>query len=160
MAILPIVTGADTPVLRKKTVKVPHVTKEVKKLIRDMRDTVEKKGVGLAGPQVGSSLRICLASINGKMTALINPLIVRKSDQTNVDEEGCLSLPGIWLNIRRATEIDLVYTDENGATQERHLTGFDARVVQHETDHLDGVLIVDYRDSTSTEHSSMLSAGA
>ena len=144
MALLEIVTGKDTPVLLTKAEPIPKVTKEIKKLIKDMHETVAERGVGLAGPQVGVSLRICLCSINGKMTPLINPEITWKSEKTKKDEEGCLSLPGIWLKIPRAVEIHLNYTDEKGNEQERKLKDFDARVVQHEVDHLDGVLITDY----------------
>lgn len=148
MAILPIITGADTPVLRTKTADVPQVTKEIKKLIADMEDTVKKaQGAGIAGPQVGESLRLCLALIGKKMTPLINPYITWKSEETCVIEEGCLSLPGTtWRHIERPSEIVLKYIDLKGKAQERKLTGYDARVVQHEVDHLDGVLIVDYAD--------------
>jgi peptide deformylase len=146
MAILPIVIGADNPILRKKTEKVPQVTKKVLKLIADMVETmVEANGVGLAAPQVGESLRICLAPVTGKLAVLINPEITWKSEGTNIDEEGCLSLPNIWLKIPRHNEIIVKYMDDSGNPQERKLEAFEARVVQHETDHLDGVLIVDYK---------------
>ncbi|MBM3231205.1 peptide deformylase [Candidatus Peregrinibacteria bacterium] len=145
MPVLPIVTGKDTPVLRKKTKPVPKVTKEVLKLIKDLRSTVKKaEGLGIAAPQVGVSLRVCLANINGKMTPLINPDITWKSEETMMMQEGCLSLPGVDVDVRRAVEIAVVYLDEKGKEQERRLHDLDARVVQHETDHLDGILIVDY----------------
>lgn len=148
MAVLPIITGADTPVLRTTTTEIPRVTKEIKKLIADMQDTVKKaEGAGIAGPQVGQSLRLCLALIGKKMTPLINPHITWKSDETCVIEEGCLSLPDIaWRHIERPTEIIVSYVDEKGKAQERKLQGYDARVVQHEVDHLDGILIVDYEE--------------
>lgn len=101
-------------------------------------------GVGLAAPQVGESLRVCLALVNGKVTPLINPKITSRSREKAFDEEGCLSLPKVWLQIPRSTEITLKYTDTAGKTQERKLTDFSARVVQHEVDHLEGILIVDY----------------
>ena len=145
MAALAIITCADHPILRKKTAKVPQVTKKVLKLIKDMKASMKKaNGVGLAAPQVGESLRICIGRVNGKDTPLINPEITWKSGEKAIDEEGCLSLPGIWLPIPRSTEIALSYLDEKGKPQERKLKDFDARVVQHEVDHLDGVLIVDY----------------
>jgi peptide deformylase len=144
MAVLPIVIGADNPVLRTKTEKVPKVTKKVLKLLKDMAQTMEAaNGVGLAAPQVGELLRICIAPVNGQMSGLINPEITWKSEETAIDEEGCLSLPNTWLKIPRSVEIILKYTDEKGQEQERKLKDFEARVVQHETDHLDGVLIVD-----------------
>lgn len=145
MPILRILLGADNPILRKKTERVPKVTKKVLKLIRDMKKSMDAaNGVGLAAPQVGESLRICIGRVNGKETALINPDITFKSKETAIDEEGCLSLPNVWLPIPRSIEIALTYTDEKGQNQERVLKDFDARVVQHEVDHLDGVLIVDY----------------
>ena len=145
MAILPIITGADTAVLRTKTQKILKVTKETLKLIKDMQETVQNVGIGLAAPQVGVSLRLCLAQINGKMTPLINPEIVWTSEETSTMEEGCLSLPHITVDVTRPVDITVSYLDEKGETQERRLHDLDARVVQHEIDHLEGVLIVDYR---------------
>ncbi len=150
MPALPILTGADNPILRKKTEKVPQVTKKVQKLIRDMKASMKAaKGVGLAAPQVGESLRICIGRVNGKDTPLINPEITWKSDEKAIDEEGCLSLPNTWLQIPRSVEIALTYLDDKGVRQERRLRDFDARVVQHEVDHLDGILIVDYAIPTA-----------
>ena len=146
MAVLPIVTGKDTDVLRTVTKEIPQVTKEIKKLIKDMHDTVkDAEGLGIAGPQVGVSKAICLAMFNGKMTPMINPEITWKSKETSVMEEGCLSLPKINVDVERAVEIIVKFTDEKGNLQERRLHDLDARVVQHEYDHLQGVLIVDYR---------------
>lgn len=145
IAVLPILTGAENPVLRRKTTRVPKVTKEVKKLLKDMRDTVASAdGGGLAAPQIGVSLRVCLSNIGGKMTPLINPEITWRSQETDIAQEGCLSLPGIWKDIERPVEITLQFLDEEGKRQERRFTGWDARVVQHEVDHLEGVLLVDY----------------
>lgn len=147
MAVLPIVTGRGNPILRKKTTLVPKVTKEIKTLLADMHDTLKAaKGLGLAAPQVGSKLRLCLATIDGKVTALINPRIPQKSAKAVMDQEGCLSLPGTWLFVPRAEEITLTYMNERGRKQERRLKKMDARVVQHEVDHLDGKLIVDYQE--------------
>jgi peptide deformylase len=145
MAVLPIVIGATTPVLRTKTKRIPKVTKEVLKLIADMHDTVKAaEGGGIAAPQIGVSLRVCLANINDKMTALINPEITWRSTETLREEEGCLSLPGVWKAVERSREIALTYMDEQGKVQERRFSDWNARVVQHEVDHLEGVLIVDY----------------
>lgn len=149
MPALKILLGADNPVLRTKAKPVEKVTKKILKLIKDMKKTMDAaNGVGLAAPQVGESVRVCIGRVNGKDTPLINPEITKKSKETNVDEEGCLSLPNIWLPISRSTEITLTYLDEKGQKQERKLQDFDARVVQHEVDHLDGVLIVDYPQSS------------
>lgn len=151
MAVLPILTGADHPLLRKKTKHVPSVTKEVKRLLRDMRATVKAaEGAGLAAPQVGSDLRVCLAMIGGKEMALINAEIVKRGAAKETDLEGCLSLPGLEVRVPRHTEIVVTFLDEKGAAKELRLLDFDARVVQHELDHLDGVLIVDYADPIVT----------
>ncbi|MFH0851508.1 MAG: peptide deformylase [Candidatus Peregrinibacteria bacterium] len=145
MPTLPIQTGSDNPILRRKTKKIEKITKAVTKLIADMRDTLkEKDGLGLAAPQVGQSLKLCLALIGGKVTALINPAITWRSDETSTEEEGCLSLPGLTVAVARPVSIILNFTDEKGALQERKLNGLDARVVQHETDHLEGRLMSDY----------------
>jgi peptide deformylase len=149
MPVLPIVIGEKTPILRAKTVPVKKVTKEIKKLIADMQETVAAaKGAGLAAPQVGRSERICLALLGKTMTPLIDPYITWKSETTAIAEEGCLSLPELWLNVSRSTEIVVQFMTEAGKKRELKLSGFDARVVQHETDHLEGILITDHRRNT------------
>lgn len=143
--ILPIITGQDAPILRTKTKPVPAVTKEVLKLLKDMEETtVDADGLGLAAPQIGSDLRVCVARINGKLTPLVNPAVTWRSQITETAEEGCLSLPGIWVPVSRAVEIVVTFQNAKGEKKELKLQDMDARVVQHETDHLDGKLIVDY----------------
>ena len=111
-----------------------------------MQATVkDAEGAGIAAPQVHRNERVCLALINGKMIPLINPEITWRSTETAKMEEGCLSLPGLTIDVPRAVEIRLTYWNEKGEPEERHLHDFDARVVQHEVDHLEGVLIVDYQ---------------
>ncbi|MDD5623686.1 MAG: peptide deformylase [Candidatus Peribacteraceae bacterium] len=145
MAVLPIQTGTDNPLLRRKTAKAPKVTKAILKLLKDMRETLKKEeGAGLAAPQVGQSLAICLALIDGKVTALINPEILRSGKDADTQEEGCLSLPGLTVAVTRPTDITVRYLDESGREQERCFRDFDARVVQHEMDHLVGRLLTDY----------------
>ncbi|MBI2635704.1 peptide deformylase [Candidatus Peregrinibacteria bacterium] len=149
MAILPIVIGADNPILRAKTRRVRCVTKELRKMIKDMTETMHAAdGVGLAASQVGRTERVCIAVIGGRATPIINPAITDRSMETDADQEGCLSLPNVWVIVPRHTVITLEYTDIKGKKQQRRLTRFDARVVQHEVDHLDGVLIVDYAART------------
>ncbi len=122
------------------------MTKEILKLIKDLQETVkDADGAGIAAPQVARTERVCLALISGKMIPLINPKITSKSKEQESAEEGCLSLPGIAVIVPRSTEITLKYLDAKGKSQERKLHDFDARVVQHEVDHLEGVLIVDYQ---------------
>ena len=131
--------------MRTKTKDIPQVTKDLQKLLKQMEETlIEVEGLGLAAPQVGESMRVCLARLNEVITPLINPQITWKSEEEDIAEEGCLSLPGIGVDVPRAKSIVLTYLDCEGDRQERKLTDMDARVVQHEVDHLDGVLIVDY----------------
>lgn len=160
MAVLPIVIGENAPVLRTKTAPVPKVTREILRLLKDMDDTVrDAGGAGIAAPQIGNSLRLCIALLNGKYIPLINPEIIWSSEEKDSMEEGCLSLPTIWVSIIRPIGITLRYTDTKGKEEERKLDGFNARVVQHELDHLDGILIVDYpqltADTPHKEHAKM-----
>ncbi len=144
MATLKILTGQDNPTLRAKAKRIPKVTKKTLELAVNMAETmIGADGVGLAAPQVGESVRLCIVPMNNKFTALINPEITSRSKETNMDEEGCLSLPGVYLQVERANNVTVRYTDTKGKKQERKLENFEARVTQHEIDHLDGILIVD-----------------
>jgi len=144
VALLSIVTGANSPVLRKKTTVVSKVTKDLEKLIADMLETVKAvQGMGIAAPQVNRSERICIAKIGEKFEALLNPEITWFGKKTDKLEEGCLSLPDVWVKVTRAAEIVVTFETPKGKKRELKLQGMDARVVQHEVDHLDGILIVD-----------------
>lgn len=145
MSVLPIITGADMPILRTKTKPVAKVTKDLQKLLKDMQETtVAADGLGLAAPQIGRTERVCIVHMGNKLVPLVNPVITHRSEELEYAEEGCLSLPGIWLQVPRSTSIRLEYLDARGGKQERMLSALDARVVQHEVDHLEGKLIVDY----------------
>lgn len=145
MSALRIIIGADQPVLRAKTKLVPKVTKEIQKLIKDMEDTtIKADGLGLAAPQIGQSLRLCVVKMNGRLTPMVNPEITYKSADTEFAEEGCLSLPNLWIQVPRSVQITVKYLDGKGKEQERMLEHLEARIVQHEVDHLDGKLIIDY----------------
>lgn len=151
MAVLPIITGATTPVLRAKTKNVAKISKELMRLIDDMIDTTKHaQGAGLAAPQINRSERLCIVMLQRKkFVPLINPEIMWKSEEMDMMEEGCLSLPNVWLPVARHTEILLRFQDAAGKHHERKLQGWDARVVQHEVDHLDGVLIIDRAQPTA-----------
>jgi peptide deformylase len=152
MPILTIVTGEKHPSLRRKAVPVKRVNKEILGLIENMIETtVAAKGAGLAAPQVDRTERLCIALIDGKLTPLINPTIIWRSTEKDSHEEGCLSLPNIWLMIERPIEIVVTFLAESGKKRELKLSGFNARVVQHEVDHLEGVLIVDHVQSTKSK---------
>lgn len=115
-----------------------------------MEDTLKDEGgLGIAANQVGHALRMCLAKFNGKTNTLINVEITWRGEKTDIAEEGCLSLPGIDVKVERPTEITIKYLNEKGEEQERKLSDVDARIVQHEVDHLDNILITDYQQHAS-----------
>ncbi|MFN4189459.1 MAG: peptide deformylase [Pseudothermotoga sp.] len=134
------------PVLRKKAKEVENIDENIKVLIKELFETMyATDGIGLAAPQIGVSLRIFVMD-DGTPRALINPVIVFKSAETNIAEEGCLSVPEVFENVERSNEIVIRYTDINGKNIEEKLSGYSARVAQHEYDHLDGVLFIDLID--------------
>lgn len=142
MAVLPIVLVPD-PVLRRKAKPVERVTKRIQRLVRDMADTMyDAKGVGLAAPQVGVSEQIIVADDGEGLVCLINPRITSR-EGTEVDVEGCLSIPNIVGYVERATSINVEGLDERGRPVRRRIEGHLARIIQHEVDHLHGVLITD-----------------
>ncbi|TSC92017.1 MAG: peptide deformylase [Parcubacteria group bacterium Licking1014_17] len=136
-------------VLHEPLGTVKKITPEIKNLIEEMRKImVVKKGVGLAANQVGKNLRIFviekkLADDNQVPDAYINPTITEMSKEDDEMEEGCLSLPGHWQMIKRAKKVWIKALDENGNKIRFKAKGFLARVLQHEYDHLRGVLIKD-----------------
>ena len=147
MAVLPIRTVPD-PVLRQKTKHIRTIDKSVKKLIADMQETLhaEEGRVGLAAPQVGVSLRaavICLP--DEEDIILINPEIVRKKGERRVTE-GCLSIPGYIGQINRAESVTAKGQDINGKDFRIKAEELLAQALEHEIDHLDGVLYVDHLD--------------
>ncbi|MCB9756844.1 MAG: peptide deformylase [Candidatus Omnitrophica bacterium] len=132
------------PVLRKKAASVASVGPGERILIKSLLATMyEHKGVGLAAPQVGISQQIFVADSGDGPLAIINPKILKKSGSGKM-EEGCLSIPGVHVNVRRPKDIIVQYIDENNRRVERSMTELLARVFLHEYDHLHGKLIVDY----------------
>ena len=148
------------PILREKTHPVTEITGELRVLVENMVETMrEEKGVGLAAPQIGRSEALCVIEIppdfdvdeDGKQTNPIcempmiffNPKITKYSTVQWSMEEGCLSFPGISGPIQRSRNISVSYMDSNGNQVECELNGYTARVVQHEVDHLHGVLFID-----------------
>ncbi|MCX6743638.1 MAG: peptide deformylase [Candidatus Parcubacteria bacterium] len=133
-----------SPILRQKTKEIKDITPEIKQLILDMAQTMkENKGVGLAAPQIGQSIRLCLISTEKGPLALINPQITRKSLRKDIEEEGCLSCPGVWGLVKRAKVIYVKALNQEGKSINFRAEGLFARVIQHELDHLDGILIID-----------------
>ena len=144
-----ILTEPD-PILRKKCEPLEKVDAETKKLMDDMLETMyAAPGIGLAAVQVGILKRLVVIDISKaeekkKPLFLINPQIIRQSKKTSVYEEGCLSLPGQFAEIERPAECTLKYIDYNGKEKELKADGLLATCVQHEIDHLNGILFIDY----------------
>jgi len=131
------------PVLRKKAKEVSQIDEHVLSLVKDMFEVMyANDGVGLAAPQLGVSLRIIVMD-DGKPRTMINPQIVYRSEEKIVGEEGCLSVPEIFENVERSKEVIVKYKDEKGVEQEEKFVDYSARIVQHEYDHLDGILFID-----------------
>ncbi len=148
MALLNIQTGQDNPVLRQKTKKIKEITAEIKQLVLDMVETLEvNNGLGLAAPQVNQLLQIIIAKSEPDKEALvlINPQIKKTSRKKEVMEEGCLSLPDISIPVERPNKITVQGLTLNGQLIKIKAKGLLARIIQHEIDHLDGILIVDKR---------------
>lgn len=150
MSVIPIVTGPDTPILRQKVDEVKAITKKTLALIKSMKETMlAANGVGIAGPQVGENQRIIICRFEAetpqeKIIAMINPEITWFSNNQDTAEEGCLSLPKVYGKVTRPQAIKVTFQNEKGQTQSYQYTGFNARIVQHEVDHLNGILFIDY----------------
>lgn len=161
MAIQKIIT-VPNEILRQKSKPVTKIDKKVLETIKDMQDTLVSQknptGVGLSAPQVGKSCQICLvvSRKDKKTLALINPEITWKSKtptnhtaQTEPEDskrdplEGCLSVPGFWGTVQRAKEIKVSYLTPENKEIKQKFSGFTAVVIQHEVDHLNGVLFID-----------------
>ncbi len=144
MSILDIRVLGD-PVLRKPTALVREVTAEVRTLIADMFETMyAAEGIGLAAPQVGRTERVAVVDVEGRKFALINPEIVSTEAPSDKAEEGCLSIPDIYGDVERPSQVTIQFTDENGLGREVTATALLGRCFQHEIDHLDGKLFIDY----------------
>lgn len=156
MAKLKIITGEGNRILRARSKEVVKFDKDLQKFAKDLIDTMKAaKGLGIAAPQVGKNVRIFIATLGyktgrGKATtercsvvAMVNPVIVSHGADTEIDEEGCLSLPGQYGKVERFLEVKIKFFDLEGQKQVLELNGLDARVVQHELDHINGVLFVD-----------------
>lgn len=154
MAIRKIVTIPD-PILSKKAQKVSEVTDDIKKLAQDLLDTVkvakDPEGAGLAAPQLGKSKRMCVVrhfyedpinpeTIRSDDMILINPKIISHSKEIEADWEGCLSVPDEYGMVERFNKIKLTAKDLDGNALKIKAEGFFARTIQHEIDHLDGIL--------------------
>lgn len=143
MAILEIKEYGD-PILREKALLVEEITPDILNLIKDMAETMyADSGVGLAAPQVGVSKRIItIDEDEEKLLVLLNPEII-KSEGEAVEEEGCLSVPGVYSEVKRSLKVAVKALNENGDPIEITKEGLTARALQHEIDHLNGILFID-----------------
>ena len=152
--ILPVYIYGQ-PVLRNEAELVTKDYEGLNELIENMKETMyASNGIGIAAPQVGMGLKLVYIDVDvlkddfpelkGVQMVLINPEVtVDESSPTVTREEGCLSLPGVNENVTRHSKIHLKWTDENWVEHEQDIEGYLARVVQHECDHLDGILYID-----------------
>ena len=161
--ILPILAYGD-PILKKECDEIDENYPDLDVLIADMFETMYKaKGVGLAAPQIGKSIRLFLvdgtpfaeteegeeedpraAGIDGFKKVFINPIIEEEEGKEWLFEEGCLSIPKIRENVSRKPDVVVSYYDENWTLHEDKFTGYAARIIQHEFDHIEGILFTDY----------------
>ena len=142
--VLSIITDPKAEVLQSHATEIELIDDEIRALAEVMIVTMRaQKGAGLAAPQVGVSKCMIICDLDKVTTVMINPVITSFSKTTDIDEEGCLSLPGLWLDVERSQEITVEFLDLTGTKQTLNLTKFSARVVQHEIDHLNGILMTD-----------------
>ena len=135
------------PALRMRGAEVEAFDDELRRVTERMKGLMhDAEGVGLAATQVGILRRFFVCTLAGEDRVVVNPVVTPAGDETEVDAEGCLSLGPIRLPVERSARVRLEGTDENGEPVSLALEGTDARVVQHELDHLDGVLIIDRTD--------------
>jgi peptide deformylase len=141
--MLKLVTGEKTSILLEKTALVADpLAPDIQALLPEMVETMHREdGVGLAAPQIGKSLRLAVLEVDGIVYHLINPQITSLSQEKIVFEEGCLSLPGEYFPIIRSENLTVKYQDARGLPKKLRAEGFLAVVIQHEVDHLDGILI-------------------
>jgi len=136
-----------SPVLRQRAPAVARVDDAVRRLVDDLFETMRAaKGVGLAAPQVGASQRVAVVDVGEEFPpplVLINPRIVESGAEVEVAEEGCLSIPEIFGDVERPALVTLEALDRDGEPYRVTVSGYKARAVQHEIDHLDGILFLD-----------------
>ena len=142
--ILPIVTHPN-PILRRRSQEIANITDpSIQALIDDMIPTMfAADGIGLAAPQIGKNLRLIIVNTKDGPQTYCNPIIHAFSFTKESMEEGCLSVPGIFGVVLRSTEIDVSVTLRDGAVKRFTAKGLHARVIQHEVDHINGILFID-----------------
>lgn len=152
-SMYPLVIGAQEPVLRAVAKPITTINKEIRTLAKHMLELMWLyDGVWLAAPQIGKSLRLFAYTQRDTTKkkwdlleegVMINPKLVFCAEESVLDKEGCLSLPGIEWDVARSTVVTMAYTDIRGKQQVKKAVGYNARILLHELDHLNGVLFVD-----------------
>ncbi len=149
MPITKIQTNINDPILRGKAKRVKNINSKIKGVILDMVDTMKADDViaGLAAPQLGHSLQIIVIRMNNKngFMALINPQIKKTFNRKTTMEESCMSVPGVSVLVQRSNKIVVEALDVNSRPVKIKTKGILARIIQHEIDHLSGILIIDYK---------------
>jgi peptide deformylase len=151
------IVQSGTPSLRAKSKAVGSVDKKVKELIRDLKDTLavqkDPEGVGLAAPQIGRNLQVFVCNYKKFNRVVINPKILSITDMTKAEKEkkskkeileGCLSLPYYYGPLKRAKKVTVEYLNEEGEKITEEFVDFDAQIILHEIDHLNGILFIDH----------------
>lgn len=135
------------PVLRRRTQPVQRIDRELLTLVSDMLETMyAEDGIGLAAPQIGESIRLCVLNVTGDADGelvLINPVVVDQSEEEVAEEEGCLSLPGVRADVLRPVRVKVNAYDQRGQEINIDAGGLESRCLQHEIDHLDGRMFID-----------------
>ncbi len=146
---------SNNPKLRAQSKEVSRVDKKTLAIIKDLKDTLkaqkQPEGVGLAAPQIGKNIRVFIADYKGFKRVVINPKITKIDKETSIKKdgkheilEGCLSLTGYYGPLKRAKNVTIEYLDEEGKKITEKFTDFNAQVILHEIDHLNGILFVDH----------------
>ena len=144
--ILPVII-CPNPILYKKSVKIEKFDNNLKKFADDLAVTMKyKDGVGLAAPQVAKNIRIIVVMIKDGPIVFCNPIIFKKSQSMEWGEEGCLSIPNTFGEVKRHKEISVKFQDIKGNEKTVNAKGLFARIIQHEVDHLDGILFIDKKN--------------
>lgn len=153
--------GKDNKILRTVSKPIKKIDRKLLQFIEDMKVTMEKeKGIGLAAPQVGINSRVVVCKFNHDsdhelIVAMVNPHITHRSQEMVLNEEGCLSLPKQFDAIARHEALTVKYLDSKGKENVLKLKGLNARIVQHEVDHIDGKLYIDHLEGEATRELKM-----
>ncbi|HEY3011242.1 MAG TPA: peptide deformylase [Gemmatimonadales bacterium] len=143
MSVLPLHL-LGSPVLRQHSTEVKAVDDEIRRLIDDMFETMDAaKGIGLAANQVGIARRVAVVDVDDDRFAMVDPRVV-ETEGRSVAEEGCLSIPDIYGDVSRPERVVIEALDAGGNPYRKEATGLKARAIQHEIDHLDGILFLDH----------------